>query len=267
MRLFSHRRKVAFVLIATLGTVSGTLAMPVVTSSFADGEAPLCPGTTDPLGNCITSGETTVNVNILPMIGLYLSSTSAQGNSTPFAENSTDTSSTNGKITPSTSQSRNITFSVLPGQTATASMDARVITNASTGYNLYIETQTAQTNLTKANSSTQFTKSLGTKTSQLTTLAEGTWGVKGGDITNWIGVPAYNSGSTDGILKTGKAKNTNPQTYGPTTSTSAPSGSETTTITFGAHATTSMETGVYSGTVVITAITSGETLISENNGE
>lgn len=251
MRLFSHGRKIAFAFMAALGTVSGTLAMPVVTSSFAD--APLCPGTTDPLGNCITSGETTINVNVLPVLGLWLSSTTQQGNTTPFTEDSVDTISTDGKVTPKPlgtstgQQDRRVTFSVLPGQTATASMNARVMTNVSSGYKLFIEMAGSETALKNTNNqiTTQFSKTGGTIASPVANLVDNTWGVKGGDVTaGYIGVPASGSGSTAGLLKTGNK----------TTSTSQVDGSETTEITFGVKANSAMDSGTYTGTVVITAV-------------
>ena len=259
MRLLSQKRvNTAYVLMGTLGTVTGAFAMPVVTSTFADGVTP--------------SGETTVQLNLQPVLGLWLSSTSQQGNTTPFGECSYNTMATNGQaepvplpssgtatcdntVTSSTRQTRNLSFSVLPGNTATVSMDARVLTNSVSGYKLFVEMTGNSTDLSDG-SNNQFTASLGTIGSQLNDLVNGTWGVKGGDVTNWIGVPASGNGATAGLLKRGKVTATSPSTtYGPTTSSLAPSGDETTTITFGAHADYSMPSGTYTGTVVITAVT------------
>ena len=241
-----------YVLFAAFGTVAGVLAMPVVTSSFADGT---CPGANVSDGNCVTGGETTVNLNLLPVLGLWLSSSAGQGNDTPFTEQSVDTITTNGKITPkpmgdgtSGTQVRDLTFSVLPGQTATVAMNARVMTNSADGYKLFVETTSAETRLMQAGASTQFTKSTGTIASQLTDLATGTWGVKGGDVTNWIGVPASGSGSTAGVLKTGSKTTVNSDDANYT------NGSDTVEITFGANATSAMDSGVYTGTVRITAV-------------
>lgn len=251
MRLFSQRRfNTAYGAVAMLGTIAGALAMPIVTSSFAT--------------EVVTGGETEVRLNLQPVLGLWLSSAD-------FVECSTDTMATDGLVTPvtlnassaatcangATSQNRTVAMSVLPGgATATSTMNARVMTNSSGGYKLYVSmTNGVSQALTKAGETRQIAPSSGTIASQLTDLAANTWGVKGGDVINWIGVPTYANQTTAGLLKTGKAKGTTPETYGPTTSSSDVDGDETTTITFGAKVDSSMPSGAYTGTVLITAVT------------
>ena len=262
MRLFSQKRiNVAYSLVATLGTITGALSMPIVTSTFADGT--------------VSGAETEVVLNLRPVLGLWLSSTTQQGNTTDFTECSYYDSTTGlttpvsrstsgacpGTITSSSTQARAVTFDVIPGSStaATADMSARVMTNANNGYKLYIEMASGSSqSLSKTGESRQIGPSAGTIAGGgLANLAENTWGVKGGDVTNWIGVPANGSragGSDAGLLKTGKAKGTNPETYGPTTSQAAPAGSETTTITFGARVDSTFPSGAYTSTVLITAV-------------
>lgn len=267
MRLFSQGRfRAIYIVFAALGTVTGALAMPVVTSSFAD--APACPGTTDPMGNCITAGETTINVNIQPVLGLWLSSAdfdacsyhdATDGTDTPVGLNSSSATTCPNTVTSSTTQDRTLTFSLLPGgATVTKNMNARVMTNSSTGYQLYIEMASGSTTnaLTKAGELRTIAPSA-TLTSGADLVAN-TWGVKGGDVTDWMGVPTYNARATTssaGLLKTGKIiPNSSPTAYGPTTSASAPGGYEDTTITFGAKVDSSFPSGAYTGTVLITAV-------------
>lgn len=234
--------------------------MPIVTSTFAT-----CPTGNVEDGNCVTGGQTTVNVNVLPILGLWLSSgtgsdttfaecsyyssTSAGGTIAPVTQNSSGTT-TCSNPTGSSAQNRALTFSVLPGQTSMATMNARVMTNVDSGYKLYIEMKDATTDLVNNNATTQFTKSGGTIASPKATLDAGTWGVKGGDVTSgFIGVPASGSGSTAGVLRITSSKTTVTDDDSDYTS-----GSETTEITFGARATTDMMSGTYTGTVVITAV-------------
>lgn len=252
MSLFSQRRdSIAFGVMALFGTVAGALAMPIVTSSFAT--------------EVVTSGTTEVTLNLEPVLGLWLSSDdfiecsyedSTTGNTIPVTH-STSGASTCSSPTSSSTFNRTLTLSVLPGSSApaTTTMNARVMTNSSGGYKLYISMADGESQaLTKTGESRQISPSSGTITSPLTTanFESNSWGVTGGDLTGWIGVPTYANQTTAGLVKTGKASG---EEYGPTTSESDASGYETTTLTFGAKVDSSFPSGSYTGTVLITAVT------------
>lgn len=226
MRLFSQRRfGIVYVAIAALGTIAGTLAMPVVTSSFAT-----CPSGNVEDGNCVSGSQTTINVNLQPTIGLTVTSATVKIES---ALNDT---------------------TVSQGSTA-----ARVTTNNEKGYKLYISTPSTATSqaLTKAGTTRQIFPSAGTRDNPVSTsnFVVNTWGVTGGDLTGWIGVPSYANQATSGLIKTGKVKTTSPTTtYGPTTDLENAGGYDEVTLTFGTKLDTTLPAGEYTGTVLLTAV-------------
>ncbi len=220
-------------LMALLGTLSGVLAIPIVASSFADSLIP----------QKVTGGQTELQLNVEPVLGLWLSSDDFEESELLNTDITTD-----GTSEPT--ETGVLIFSAMPSSGNTyveKTVDARVMTNNLTGYTLYVEMAGSETALKHTDNSvlTQIAP-----TTAGSSLSSCSWGVKGGSQTTWIPVPASGSGSTSGVLVNSTS---------PTTSSSNTQGSNTTTITFGVKTDYSLISGIYTGTVVFTAVTNGIT--------